>query len=75
MNTRWNAHAVHLLAVVYYDVVRRSGLTLALLTGRKQGVEGIEGSRGVLALIIVALLAVALALAIRAAPEATISFF
>ena len=67
--------AVHLLAVVYYDVMRRSGLTRALLTGRKQRVEGIEGSRGVLALIIVALLAVALALAIRAAPEATISFF
>jgi len=67
--------AVHLLAVVYYDTIRRSGLTRALLTGRKPGIEGITGSRGALAMAIVVLLCVALALAIRAAPEATISFF
>jgi cytochrome b len=67
--------ALHLAAIVYYDVLRRSGLTRTLLTGRKPGAEGIEGSRGALALIIVALLSVALALAIRAAPEATVSFF
>jgi hypothetical protein len=44
-------------------------------TGRRVGAEGIESSRGVLALVIVALLVIALALAVRAAPEATISFF
>jgi cytochrome b len=69
---------LHLLAVVYYDALRKSGLSRALLTGRKPGVdrgEGIPSSRGVLALTIVVLLSVALALAIRAAPEATISFF
>lgn len=67
--------ALHLLAVAYYDGVRRSGLTRALLSGRKPGVEGVDGSRGALALLIVALLSAALALAIRAAPEATVSFF
>jgi cytochrome b len=67
--------ALHLLAVGYYDIVRKSGLTRALLTGRKPGVDGIGGSRGALALVIVVLLCVALALAIRAAPEATVSFF
>jgi cytochrome b len=67
--------ALHLLAVAYYDIVRKSGLTKTILTGRKQGAEGIPGSRGALALLIAGLLAVALALAIRAAPEATISFF
>jgi cytochrome b len=67
--------ALHLLAVAYYDVIRRSGLTRALLTGRKPGVDGVDGSRGVLAVVIVVLLSAALALAIRAAPEATISFF
>jgi len=67
--------ALHLLAVAYYDAMRKAGLTRALLTGRKPGVDGIDGSRGVLALVIVLLLCAALALAIRAAPEATISFF
>ncbi len=69
---------LHLLAIAYYDVIRKSGLTRALLTGRKAGVDSIDGiasSRGWLALAIVVLLAIALALAIRAAPEATISFF
>jgi len=46
-----------------------------MLDGRKRGAEGIGSSRGALALLITALLAVALALAIRAAPEATISYF
>ncbi|HEX9207351.1 MAG TPA: cytochrome b/b6 domain-containing protein [Steroidobacteraceae bacterium] len=67
--------ALHLLAVAYYDNVRNAGLTKTLVTGRKAGAEGIAGSRGWLALLIVALLSAALALAIRAAPEATISFF
>jgi cytochrome b len=69
---------LHLVAIAYYDLARKSGLTRALLTGRKAGVDasdGIAGSRGWLALAIVLVLAVALALAIRAAPEATISFF
>jgi cytochrome b len=68
--------AVHLGAIAWYDVVRRFGLVQSFLTGRKQGAEeGIDSSKGVLALCIVLALVVALALAIRVAPEATISFF
>ena len=66
---------LHLLAIAYYDKVRKAGLTRTLVTGRRPGIEGIASSRGGLALLIVVLLSVALALAIRAAPEATISFF
>lgn len=67
--------ALHLLAVAYYDNVRKAGLTRTLVSGRRAGIEGIDKSRGWLAVAIVVLLSVALALAIRAAPEATISFF
>jgi cytochrome b len=68
---------LHLVAVAAHEW-RRKGLVRAMLTGRKTGVaDGIERSRGALALVIVAALAVALALAlaIRAAPEATLSNF
>jgi cytochrome b len=67
--------ALHLLAIAWYDVVRRAGLVRAMWTGRKAGAQGIESSRGALALLIVLALVVALALAVRAAPEATVSFF
>ena len=67
--------ALHLLAVAWYDIVRRAGLVRTMWTGRRAGVEGIASSRGGLALAIVTVLVVALALAVRAAPEATISFF
>jgi cytochrome b len=65
----------HLLAIAWYDGVRRLGLTQAFWTGRKDGAKGIRSSRGGLALIIVLAAAIALALAIRAAPEASVSFF
>lgn len=67
--------ALHLLAIAWHDLVRGRGLTRSMATGRRAGGEGIEGSRGALALAIVLALAGALALAIRAAPEATILFF
>ncbi len=67
--------ALHLLAVAWYDLKRRRGLVRALWTGRKPGAEGIASSRGLLALCLVLALSAALALAIRAAPEATVSFF
>ena len=67
--------ALHLLAIAWYDIVRRAGLVRTMWTGRRAAADGIESSRGVLALAIIAVLAIALALAVRAAPEATISFF
>ena len=66
---------LHVVAVAWHDVVQRRGLVRAMLDGRKRGAQGIGSSRGARALLIAGLLAVALALAIRAAPEATISFF
>jgi cytochrome b len=66
---------LHLAAVAWYDVVRRRGLVRAFWTGRKAGAQGIDSSRGLRAVLIVLALIVALALAIRAAPEATISLF
>jgi cytochrome b len=65
----------HLVAIVWYDGRRRLGLVRAFWTGRKAGAEGICSSRGGLASVIVIALVVALALAIRAAPEASVSFF
>jgi cytochrome b len=65
----------HLCAIAWYDGVRRLGLVRAFWTGRKPGAEGIASSRGGIALVIVITLVVALAFAIRAAPEAAISFF
>jgi len=66
---------LHLAAVAWYDVVRRRGLVRAFWTGRKAGTDGIDSSRGARAVLIVTVLIVALALAIRAAPQATISLF
>jgi len=66
---------LHLAAVAWYDVVRRRGLVRAFWTGRKAGAQGIDSSRGLRAVLILLALIVALALAIRAAPEATISLF
>jgi cytochrome b len=67
--------AAHLAAIAWYDGRRRLGLVRAFWTGRKAGAEGIRSSRGGLALAIVLALIVALALAFRAAPEASVSFF
>jgi cytochrome b len=66
---------LHLAAVAWYDVVCRRGLVRAFWTGCKAGAQGIDSSRGLRAVLILLALIVALALAIRAAPEATISLF
>ncbi len=66
---------MHLVAIAWYDGRRRLGLVRAFWTGRKAAAEGIGSSRGGLAVVIVITLVVALALAIRAAPEASVSFF
>jgi cytochrome b len=72
--------ALHLLAVGWYTSRARQPLVRAMLTGRKDSGEvpadeAIAGSRTVLAALIVAVLGVALALAIRAAPQTTIALF
>ena len=67
--------AMHLAAIAWYDGRRRLGLVRAFWTGRKAGVEGIRASRGGLALVIVVALIVALTLAIRAAPEASVNVY
>jgi hypothetical protein len=72
--------AVHLLAVAWYVLVRRRSLVRAMVTGRKDeravpGSEAIRGSRTPLAVAIVLLLAGALALVVRAAPDATIALY
>ena len=66
---------MHLVAIAWYDGWRRLGLVRAFWTGRKAAAEGIRSSRGGLAIVMVIALVVALALAIRAAPEASVSFF
>jgi cytochrome b len=71
---------LHLAAVAWYGLVRRQPLVKAMLSGRRAANEvppgeGIAGSRVVLAGLIVLLLAGLLALAIRAAPEAVLSYY
>jgi cytochrome b len=65
----------HLVAVAWYDGWRRLGLVRAFWTGRKAGAEGIRSSRGGLALVVVVALIIVLALAIRAAPEASVNVY
>ena len=72
--------ALHITAAALYFLVRRENLILPMLTGRKPDEvvperEEISGSRIWLALLIVLLLAGTLALAIRLAPEASLSLF
>ena len=67
--------AMHLVAIAWYDGRRRLGLVRTFWTGRKAGAEGIRSSRGGLALVIVVALIVALTLAIRAAPEASVNVY
>jgi len=66
---------LHLAAVAWYQFVRRQDLLRAFWTGHKAGAQGIDSSHGRRAVLIVLALIVALALALRAAPEATLSFF
>ncbi len=71
---------LHLAAVVFYVRLRRQPLVSAMITGRKPRAavpagEAIGTSRTLLALGIVAVLATLLALAVGAAPEATIALY
>jgi cytochrome b len=71
---------LHVLAVGWHVLGRRRPLLRAMFTGRKPAAEvplaqAIAGSRTGVALAIVAVLASALAIAVRAAPEATIALF
>jgi len=71
---------LHLAALVFYVRFRRQPLVRAMITGRMPAAsvpagEAISGSRVLLACAIVAVLAVAFALAVRAAPEATIALY
>jgi hypothetical protein len=72
--------AVHITAAAAYFFLRGDNLVLPMLTGRKPRdvvpeQEEIHGSRIALALGIVIVLAGALALAIRLAPDASLSIF
>ena len=72
--------ALHVAAIAWYGRVAGRPLARAMITGRKsasdvRAEEAIGGSRTLLALAIVAALAAALALAVRAAPEATIALY
>ena len=71
---------LHLLVIAWYALVARRPLVRAMVTGRKDARavapgEAIARSRTALAAAIVVALSVALAFAIRAAPEATIALF
>ena len=72
--------ALHVFAVGWYVFVRRRALVRAMLTGSKDErvvpvAEAITVSRLPLALAIVTLLVGTLALAVSAAPEATIALY
>jgi len=71
---------LHLCAVAWYVRVAGRPLVRAMLTGRKPASEvppheAIEGSRTLLALAVVATLVIALALAVRAAPDSVIALY
>jgi cytochrome b len=71
---------LHVAAVAFYVRVRRQPLVDAMITGRKPAAdvpqaEAIASSRVLRACVIVAVLAIALAIAVRAAPEATIALY
>jgi cytochrome b len=72
--------ALHVAAIAWYARVRGEWLVLPMVTGRKPATElpageAITHSRTLLAVAIVAALACALALAVRAAPVATIALY
>jgi len=72
--------AMHVAAIAWYALVRREQLVPPMLTGRKPASEvpageAIDRSSTLLAVAIAAVLATALALAVRAAPEATIALY
>jgi cytochrome b len=72
--------ALHVLAVGWHVLGRRRPLLKAMFTGRKPAADvpaeqAIEGSRTGFAIAIVAVVAAVLAIAVRAAPEATIALY
>lgn len=72
--------ALHVVAIAWYERVAGRPLLRAMLTGRKPASEVPAGEasgnpRILLALAIVAALAMTLALAVRAAPDATIALY
>jgi len=72
--------ALHVLAVAWHVLGRRRPLLRAMFTGRKPARdvpagEAITSSQTGLAIAIVAALAAALAIVVRAAPEATIALY
>ncbi len=72
--------ALHVAAIAWYALVRGERLVLPMVTGRKPAAElpageAITHSRTLLAVAIVAALAFALLLAVRAAPDATIALY
>ena len=82
----WNSNlliglvVLHLAAIAWYGLVRRRPLVRAMLDGRRPAAEvaegeAIDGSRAALALAIVAVLAAALALTVRAAPPAELAIW
>jgi cytochrome b len=71
---------LHVAAVAWYVAVRRQPLLRAMITGTKPLAlvppdQAIAGSRVVLALVLAGLFALALALVLDAAPEASIALF
>lgn len=71
---------LHVAAIAWYALVRRERLVPAMFTGRKPATdvpagEAITHSRTLLAVAIVAVLATALVLVVRAAPEAAIALY
>jgi cytochrome b len=71
---------LHVAAVLWYTVVRRQSLIRSMISGRKSGLAvddapSVDGSRLTLAVAIAAALAAVLALAVRAAPEASVVLF
>jgi cytochrome b len=71
---------LHVAAVAWYVAVRRQPLLRAMITGTKPPAlvppdQAIADSRVVLALVLVGLFALALGLALDAAPEASIALF
>jgi len=71
---------LHLCAIAWYARVAGRHLVRAMFTGKKPASEvapadAIEGSRTLLAVAVIATLAIALALAVRAAPESIIALY
>lgn len=76
----WIALALHVLAALYYLTVRRENLIVPMFTGRKDAAivpadQAITTSRTWLAVLLLAGVATTIAVVVRNAPEASLSFF